>query len=135
MPGLALIEKIKDMALIFNNRVCVFANELIIYNPKRNVGSQDGFIPEGTFQTMKKRKQIIVLHRSTPGQSAIVDFETMREDMKRKFIELNGDPRAVIATQSQRAFWKKPLSSVTMPLSFTQPSIGMMVARSFRMPR
>ena len=97
------------MALIFNNRVCVFANELIIYNPKRNVGSQDGFIPEGTFQTMKKRKQIIVLHRSTPGQSAIVDFETMREDMKRKFIELNGDPRAVIATQSQKSLLEEAI--------------------------
>ena len=97
------------MALIFNNRVCVFANELIIYNPKRNVGSQDGFISEGTFQTMKKRKQIIVLHRSTPGQSAIVDFETMREDMKRKFIELNGDPRAVIATQSQKSLLEEAI--------------------------
>lgn len=97
------------MALIFNNRVCVFANELIIYNPKRNVGSQDGFIPEGTFQTMKKRKQIIVLHRSTPGQSAIVDFETMREDMKRKFIELNGDPRATLATQSQKSLLEEAI--------------------------
>lgn len=97
------------MALIFNNRVCVFANELIVYNPKRNVGSQDGFIPEGTFQTMKKRKQIIVLHRSTPGQSAIVDFETMREDMKRKFIELNGDPRATLATQSQKSLLEEAI--------------------------
>lgn len=58
---------------------------------------------------MKKRKQIIVLHRSTPGQSAIVDFETMREDMKRKFIELNGDPRAVIATQSQKSLLEEAI--------------------------
>ncbi|MCM0236708.1 hypothetical protein J8L13_04690 [Bacteroides fragilis] len=97
------------MALIFNNRVCVFANELIAYNPKRNVGSKDGFIPEGTFQTMKNRKQILVLHRSTPGQSAIVDFETMREDVKRKYIEIKGDPRATLAVQSQKSILEEAI--------------------------
>lgn len=90
------------MALIFNNRVCVFANELITYNEKRRIGSRSGFIPEGTFQTMKKRKQIVVLQRSTPGASAIVDFETMREDLKRKYIDLNGDPRVTLSAQSRK---------------------------------
>ncbi len=40
------------MAEIFNNRICVFANELIIFNPKTQVGSEDGFIPEGTYYSM-----------------------------------------------------------------------------------
>ena len=90
------------MALIFNNKVCVFANELITYNEKRRIGSRSGFIPEGTFQTMKKRKQIVVLQRSTPGTSAIVDFETMREDLKKKYIDLNGDPRVTLSAQSRK---------------------------------
>lgn len=88
--------------MIFNNRVCVFANELIAYDEKRKIGSKDGFIPEGTFQSMKNRKQIIIFERSAPGRSAIVDFETMREDIKKKYIEKKGDPRATLATQSQK---------------------------------
>lgn len=97
------------MALIFNNRVCVFANELIVFDPKRKVGSKQGFIPEGTFQSMKKRKQIIIHHRSTPGQSAIVDFETMREDIKKKYVEINGDPRSELATQSQKSLLEESI--------------------------
>lgn len=97
------------MALIFNNRICVFANELIAYNSKRNVGSKYGFIPEGTFQTLRDRKQIIILERPAPGKSAIVDFETMREDIKRKYIELNGDPRATLAAQSQKGLLEEAI--------------------------
>ena len=90
------------MALIFNNRVCVFANELIAFNPKTRIGSEKGFISESNFYQMKRKKQIIVLQRSTPNNSAIVDFETMREDVKRQYNLINGDPRAVIAVQSQK---------------------------------
>ena len=42
----AKVNSIIIMAEIFNNRICVFANELIIFNPKTQVGSEDGFIPE-----------------------------------------------------------------------------------------
>lgn len=97
------------MALIFNNRVCVFANELIAFNPKTRIGSEKGFLTKSNYDKMKSKKQIIVLQRSTPNNSAIVDFETMREDMKRKFIELNGDPRAVIATQSQKSLLEEAI--------------------------
>ncbi len=97
------------MALIFNNRVCVFANELIAFNPKTKIGSEKGFLTKANYDKMKSKKQIIVLQRSTPNNSAIVDFETMREDMKRKFIELNGDPRAVIATQSQKSLLEEAI--------------------------
>lgn len=91
------------MAEIFNNRICVFANELIIFNPRTKIGSADGFIPEGTFYTMKNRGQIIVLRRGTPGNSALVDFETMRKDVKQGYIERKGDPRAEIAARTQKS--------------------------------
>ena len=91
------------MAEIFDNRICVFANEIISLNPQRNIGSDKGFVSEGTFCTMKRRKQLIVLSRSTPGKSALVDFETMRQDIKNKYIEVYGDPRAEIATKTQKS--------------------------------
>lgn len=97
------------MALIFNNRVCVFANELIAYNPKTKIGSERGFISESNFYKMKSKKQIIVLQRSTPNNSAIVDFETMREDVKKQYSLINGDPRAAIATQSQKGILEEAI--------------------------
>ena len=77
------------MAEIFNNRICVFANELIIFNPKTQVGSEDGFIPEGTYYSMARNGQLIVLRRGIPGCPALVDFETMRKDVKKEYIVLN----------------------------------------------
>ena len=97
------------MALIFNNRVCVFANELIDFNPKTKVGSERGFISESNYYKMKSKKQIIVLQRSTPDMSAIVDYETMRSDIKQQYDLLNGDPRATLATQSQKSLLEEAI--------------------------
>lgn len=97
------------MALIFNNRVCVFANELIAFNPKTKVGSERGFISESNYYKMKSKKQIIVLQRSTPDMSAIVDYETMRSDIKQQYDLLNGDPRATLATQSQKSLLEEAI--------------------------
>lgn len=91
------------MAEIFNNRVCVFANEIISLNTKRKIGSENGFLSEGTFSTMRNRKQILIVRRSTPGSSALVDFETMRPDIKNKYVQLYGDPRAEIAVKTQKS--------------------------------
>ena len=91
------------MAEIYNNRVCIFANELISLNIKRNVGSDKGFLSEGTFSTLRNRKQLLILRRSTPGSSALVDFETMRPDIKQKYIQVYGDPRAAIAAKTQKS--------------------------------
>ena len=91
------------MAEIYNNRVCIFANELISLNIKRNVGSDKGFLSEGTFSTLRSRKQLLILRRSTPGSSALVDFETMRPDIKQKYIQVYGDPRAAIAAKTQKS--------------------------------
>lgn len=91
------------MAEIYDNRICVFANELITLNPRRKVGSDKGFIPEGTFNSMRNRKQLLVLRRSVPGSSALVDFESMRPDIKNKYIQVYGDPRAEIAAKTQKS--------------------------------
>ena len=52
--GTCTNNNVNIMAEIFNNRICVFANELIIFNPKTQVGSEDGFIPEGTYYSMAR---------------------------------------------------------------------------------
>ena len=91
------------MAEIFNNRICVFANELITFNPKTKVGSEEGFINENTYYKMTKNGQLIVLRRSVPGCPALVDFETMRKDVKKEYIVRKGDPRAEIATKTQKS--------------------------------
>ena len=90
------------MALIFNGRVCVFANELIAYDAKRKIGSEKGFLTKANYDKMKSKKQIMVLQRSTPISSAIVDFETMRTDVKQQYSLLHGDPRSQLAVQSQK---------------------------------
>lgn len=91
------------MAEIYDNRVCVFANELISLNIQRKVGSERGFISRSNYDKMKANNQLLVLRRSTPGSSALVDFETMRADVKQKYIQVYGDPRAEIATKTQKS--------------------------------
>lgn len=91
------------MAEIYNNRVCIFANELISLNIQRKVGSETGFISRSNYDRMKANKQLLVLRRSTPGSSALVDFETMRPDIKQKYIQVYGDPRAAIAAKTQKS--------------------------------
>lgn len=97
------------MAEIFNDRICIFSNELIALNMKTNIGSERGFIKETNYYKMKKEKQIIVLRRSTPGSSALVDFETMRPDVKKKYVERYGDPRAEIAAKTQRSILEESI--------------------------
>ena len=77
------------MAIIYNGRIGVLANELIIYNPKRNRGGKNGFLSEGTYQSMVKRGQLYVLQRSAPGKSAIIDYDTMRDDIKKQYDNKN----------------------------------------------
>lgn len=87
----------------------MFANELIAFNPKTKIGSEKGFLTKANYDKMKSKKQIIVLQRSTPNNSAIVDFETMREDIKRQYNLINGDPRAEIAVQSQKSILEEAI--------------------------
>lgn len=91
------------MAEIYNNRVCVFANELITFDNQRKVGCESGFISRSNYDKMKANSQLLVLRRSTPGCSALVDFETMRPDVKQQYIQVYGDPRAEIAAKTQKS--------------------------------
>lgn len=80
------------MAELYKGMLCIYANELIVYNPARRVGSEKGFVPEGTFQTWKKKKYVNVVRLSAPGFPALVEFDTMRRDIRDKYIEIYGDP-------------------------------------------
>lgn len=84
------------MAELFKNKLCICANELIIYNEKRRVGSEKGFVPEGTFQTWKKKKYVTVVRRASPGFSALVVFDSMRRDIRDRYIEIYGDPHDLL---------------------------------------
>ncbi|WP_455670479.1 hypothetical protein [Phocaeicola faecalis] len=87
------------MAEIYNNRISVFANELIAYNPKRNIGSPTGFLSEGTYYTLVNRRHLVVLERARRNFSARIDYETMRRDIKQKYIAIYGDPMETIHGQ------------------------------------
>lgn len=84
------------MAEIYNNKICVLANELIAFNPKTGIGSKDGFISESSFYMLKKRKQLTVARRSIPGYSALIYFDTMRRDLQEQYTQKKGDPRALL---------------------------------------
>lgn len=91
------------MAVIYNDKVCVSAREIIRYDEKYKVGCESGFMSKSNFDWMKKQNQIIIARRSTPGHSALVEFDTMRPDMKKKYIEVYGDPYAELASRDQKS--------------------------------
>ena len=90
------------MALIYQNKLCVYASELISYNRKTKVGSDLGFISENNYYKLTRGGQLIVLQRSTPNSSAIIEFETMRQDIKDMYINTYGDPRTMLAQQAEK---------------------------------
>ena len=65
------------MAVIYNDKVCIYANELIMYDSKRKMGSEKGFLPVGTYNSKVSRKQIIIARRSIPNSSALVEFDSL----------------------------------------------------------
>ena len=97
------------MAVVYNDKVCVPANELIILDTRRKVGSQGGFISEGTYASMVRRGQLRVVRRSTPGSSALIEFDTMRPDIKRQYTAANGDPYADLAARSQKGILEEEM--------------------------
>lgn len=91
------------MAVIYNDIVCVFASELIRYDESRKVGSETGFVTKSSFDKMRRLRQLIIARRSTPGNPALVEFDTMRPDIKCKYIEIYGDPYAELATRGVKS--------------------------------
>ena len=93
MPGTAQeLNTIVYMAVIYDNRVCIYANELIIYDPKRKVGSEKGFLPLGTYNTKVRRKQINVVLHACLGRQALVEFDSLEDYIQRLYIKYYGDP-------------------------------------------
>ena len=70
------------MAIIYNNTLCVCANELIKYNPKTGIGSDKGFIAEGTYNYKVKRGYLVVVRQRGRNQSALIEFDTMEDEIK-----------------------------------------------------
>ena len=108
------------MAVIYNDKVCVLANELIRFDSKRNIGSEKGFIGRSNFDNMRCNGQLIIARRSTPGNPALVEFETMRPDIKRKYVEAYGDPYAELASRDQQSELEKEVEYNNRAYTFFQ---------------
>lgn len=80
------------MAVIYNDKVCIYANELIMYDPKRKVGSEKGFLPLGTYNTKVNRKQIVVAERASLRRPALVEFDSLEVYIQQLYIKYYGDP-------------------------------------------
>lgn len=87
--------------LYYNNILCVPAYEIIRYHEKRKVGSETGFLTYDTYNVNRKRGNIRVLVPGKgQGNTALIDFESMRKDLQEKYIEIYGDPRKKSAKTS-----------------------------------
>ncbi len=78
---------------VFNNSLCVYANDLIRHNPKRGVGSEKGFLAEGTYNYKVNRGYLIVARQRGRNQSALIEFDTMEEKTKKEYIRIYGNPK------------------------------------------
>lgn len=81
------------MAIVYNNTVCVCANDLIKYNPSRKLGSEKGFLAEGTYNYKVNRGYLIVARQRGRNQSALIEFDTMEEKIKKEYIRIYGNPK------------------------------------------
>ena len=81
------------MAIIYNNTLCVCANELIKYNPKTGIGSDKGFIAEGTYYYKVNRGYLVVIRQRGRNQSALIEFDTMEDEIKKKYTDIYGNPK------------------------------------------
>ncbi len=81
------------MAIVYNNTVCVCANDLIKFNPKTGIGSEKGFLAEGTYYYKTNRGYLIVARQRGRNQSALIEFDTMEEKIKKEYIRIYGNPK------------------------------------------
>lgn len=81
------------MAIVYNNTVCVCANDLIKFNPTRKLGSEKGFLAEGTYNYKVNRGYLIVVRQRGRNQSALIEFDTMEEKIKKEYIRIYGNPK------------------------------------------
>ena len=81
------------MAIIYNNAVCVCANDLIKYNPKTRIGSDTGFLAEGTYYYKVKHGLLVLMRRASNGRPALIEFDTMEDEIKKKYTDTYGNPK------------------------------------------
>ena len=77
---------------VYNNSLCIYANDLIRLNPKRGVGSDKGFLAEGTYNYKVNRGLLVLKRRSSNGKPALIEYMTMEDEVKRRYIDTYGDP-------------------------------------------
>lgn len=77
---------------VFNNCLCVYANDLIRHNIKTGVGSEKGFLAEGTYYYKVSRGLLVLMRRASNGKPALIEYKTMEDDVKKKYISAYGDP-------------------------------------------
>ena len=88
------------MAIVYNNTVCVCANDLIKFNPSRKLGSEKGFLAEGTYNYKVNRGYLIVVRQRGRNQSALIEFDTMEEKIKKEYIRIYGNPKEEVERNS-----------------------------------
>lgn len=74
-----------------NNTLCIQGGWLI----------ESGILSRASYQNLTLRNGLRVIRRGCNGRSALVEFDSMRSDVKGKVIELTGDPHK---TQKQSTF-------------------------------
>jgi hypothetical protein len=73
-----------------NNVLCVQANWLI----------NEGILAEGNYESLVRRNQLKRIQKGGNGRKALIEFNTMRADIKNKVIEIAGDPYVKVSTIS-----------------------------------
>lgn len=77
---------------VYNNRLCIYANDLIRLNTKRGVGSEKGFLAEGTYYTKIRSGSLVLVRRASNGNPALIEYKTMEENVKKQYKDIYGDP-------------------------------------------
>lgn len=77
---------------VYNNRLCIYANDLIRRNQKRGVGSDRGFLPEGTYNYKVNRGLLVLMRRASNGKPALIEYMTMEDNIKKQYRDIYGDP-------------------------------------------
>lgn len=108
------------MAIIYDDKVCVPAGELIRYDERRKVGTPTGFLSKPNFDWMRKQNQLVIVRRSTPGNPALVEYETMRPDVKHQYIAIYGDPYADLAKRAEKSELEKEVGYNNAAYNFFQ---------------
>ena len=77
---------------VYNNRLCIYANDLIRLNTKRGVGSEKGFLAEGTYNYKVSKGSLVLVRRASNGNPALIEYKTMEENVKKQYKDIYGDP-------------------------------------------